>query len=500
MPSFGGGYLAYDDDWLVQNNRILHEFSLAHCQAIFTQFDASTRFALGAEYLPIRDISHLLEFGLFGDSPRLMRFNNVVLYVITVLLLRAALGAALKDRWTVELTILLFALHPVHVESVAWIASRKDVLAGCFVAMAWLSYTRRDRLIWFTPGLLALAHFSKAMTVVAGGLLVMHDLLARRRPHWGVLGVSLGVGLAAFAVHHHIGGVVHMVGEPLGGSPSAAFITMGEVWVRYFGQLLFPFDLSIVYDVQPLTSFSATAVLGWLVCGASLLGATVAYFKYQQSLPLAASVFFWLPLLPVSQVFFPLQNTMADRYLYFTVLGLGLGTAAVLRSLGRARLLVAAAILVSLGGLTATRASLFSDSLALFVDAAQAAPGSPIPPYQIAKQMENRGDEAAAVNAYSAAIKRAPQQSEIARRSMNNMARLYVRAGDHASAQSVLAQAVTLWPQAPKVAFNLADVMARRGQYPASRAFYRSLLNRFPNYPKGREQFAKHFPTQSIEP
>ena len=118
---------------------------------------------------------------------------------------------------------------------------------------------------WVVPVLLLLAHLSKSMSVAAVGLLAAQDLLLRRRPDWRLyLGVALAAAVA-LAVHLHVGRAVGMTGEPAGGSRITAAMTMGPVWLRYLGVLVWPGQLSLVQDVVVRTHWDAPSVAGYAV-------------------------------------------------------------------------------------------------------------------------------------------------------------------------------------------------------------------------------------------
>src|SRR5205085_8020311 len=121
---------------------------------------------LGAEYLPVRDTLVWLELRLFGPSAFALRAVSLLLYLAAALLLRAYLRRAIPDAAVAETSAWLFALHPVHAESVAWLAGQKDLVALLLVAAALLVYAK-DRRLWAAPLLLLAAMFGKSVAVAA---------------------------------------------------------------------------------------------------------------------------------------------------------------------------------------------------------------------------------------------------------------------------------------------------------------------------------------------
>ena len=296
----------------------------------------STRVSLGGEYLPLRDLSHLVESATVGLQPTRLRVDNLIIYTVAVLLLRVALLNTLGRKWTTELCVLIFALHPVHVESVAWIAGRKDVLAlGFAMAMLWAWCKEEGRAVGLTLFFYACAILSKSTSVVAIVLLPVFDLVAERRVAWRSLLLLLIPAVALAAVHWKVDTLVHAGSVPPGGSRWSAAATMGPVWWRYLECCFNPSALSAVHDVPIRTTFNFSGAAAWLTiilsCGASVR----SWWRDEEPAWLASWLTFFIPLIPVSQVFIPLQNRMADRYLWLSVLSLSWLVALLMRKLER---------------------------------------------------------------------------------------------------------------------------------------------------------------------
>ncbi len=478
LPSLAGDFLPYDDDWLIVNNPLLDAPLGEALSALFLDFSLETRLTLGAEYLPLRDLSHYVEVALFGKRPFGMRIGQLGLYLAALLLLRSVFQRCLAPTlaWV---ALVCFAVHPTHVESVAWLAGRKDVLALFFVCAALACYVREGNSRWCAVPLVAAATLSKSMSVVCPGLLLAMDLLARRRPAWKVLfGCLAGVGLV-FAVQLLVGSTVGMVGGPLSGSRVAAFWTMGEVWLRYLKALVYPSSLSIVYDASPVAVATFASVIGWL-----LMAGSVGYGVWRalggKTLALGVAVWAWLPLLPVSQVLFPLQNVQADRYLWLTSVALGLVLGAAWR-VNRAGKGPTAALLALFALGTAHRAALFGDPVALFADASGKSTG-PRAPYQLGYALQQQGETVAAIEAYEAALERPCDDCSPQSSAANNLATLFVAQNEAHLAEPVLRRNLARFPDEPKSLFNLVKVLTRLGRVEEARKLYDEGKLRFPDY------------------
>ena len=496
LPSLPGGYLNWDDPWLIENNPLLQRPTFASLSAVWADFSMKTRLSLGAEYLPVRDTSLWLESRLFGLHPQALRITNLAIYITATLLIRVMLIATIAHRPAAELAAWFFALHPVHVESVAWIAGRKDVLALIFVAAALAVHARgRPSPRWVVPALLLVSHLSKSMTVIAVGLLAAQDLLMRRRPDVRLYGACLAVAIAALVVHLEVGESVKMVGDPVGGSRLSAVMTMGPVWLRYLGLLAWPGSLSLVQDVVVRNSWDVAAILGYAMLLLWVILGAVLWRRRSEPFVLAAWLWFFVPLLPVSQIIFPLQNRMADRYLLLSVLAPGVLFVLATRRWPRAAAAVLTTGIATLAVASSFRAALFADSAAAFADATLKTKLSGVAPYQLGQALEDQGDEEGAMLAYLEVLQRMIGPSEPARRATNNLAKLLARRGNLRGAEKALRRGRTLWPKDPQVLLNLAEVLAREGRHGEARRRFEQLLSEHPNYKVGRQAYQRHYGT-----
>jgi protein O-mannosyl-transferase len=492
--SLRGGFLNYDDDWLIENNPIFRRADAL--RAIWTDLGAETRQQLGAEYLPVRDTLMWLEVRLCGLSPHALRAVSLLLYLAALLLLRRYLRATLADvpagarppPAVAELAVFLFAVHPVHVESVAWLAGQKDLCALVLAAAALLLYAR-GRAPWAVPLLVLLAALGKGVAVAVPLLLLAHDWLTRRRPGWTALGALVAAAIA-LVVHLRVGRMVGMLAPWPGGGRMATAATMGPIWLRYLVESFVPVGLSIRHEVA---IHGATDLWAWAAYLplVALAAAAVAAARRGRRLPAFALAWFIVPLLPTSQVLAPLQNVMADRYLLLAVLGPCLALAA----LGRWRpgLLVVASVVAVFGALTVARAGVFTGSVPLWTDAVAREPASARAHYQLGMALRQANRPVEAEAAFRRALAVAAAGDDIGRRAANNLAALLASSGRLQEAQAVLRDAVARFPDDPRALGNLAEVTARLGQEAEARRLFETLRRRFPRYLPGERNFERHF-------
>jgi len=468
-PLLAAGFLNYDDPWLLLDNPFLGARAAeAPFRALF-DLSLETRLAFGAEYLPVRDLFVWLLTRLCGLEPHALHAASLGLYVAATCLLYGALLHTLADVQLARAASLLFALHPVHVESVGWLSGQKDVLALFFSTAALYVHARGGRAArGLVPLLLVLASFSKSMAIAVVPLLLVHDALRGRRTDRVQFGLVV-VGVAASLVLHlHVGREVHMVAAPAGGTRLSAAMTMGPVPLRYLGLLLYPTRTSIAHTVPDLAAWSWPSLAGY----AFALGSLALAVQRRSAVSGLAWAWFWLPLFPVSQLLLPLQNRMADRYLLWSALGPMLVCAAEYRAallrlstpLARSAVsLLGALSVLSLGLVSFERSIVFTDSVLLFSDALQKAPDSALVPYQLGKAWEARGELARAEEAYAEALRRGLRHPESSLyKAANNLASLRYRHGQLVGAEDALRAALSLYPRQPKLLRNLEKVRAAK--------------------------------------
>jgi hypothetical protein len=335
------------------------------------------------------------------------------------------------------------------------------------------------------------ATLSSPIAVVLPALLLLHDLVARRRPSWPLVIGGAAIGLPIVAVQTRVGALGGVVGKLLGGDRMTAAASMGPVWLRTLAHATWPFELSAAYDVPVRSAYDEHSWLGWVLLVGWAVAGAVAWRRGGRALAIAA-VWFIVGLAPVSQVLVPLQHALADRYLLLAVLGPCLLIVATVApptgwrrprlTVGRYAPVVLATIAAAFAAATGARADLFADPVALWLDASDKTTSSAWPAYQLALALTARGDDHRAEPAFRTALERARGHGDVARRATNNLAALLVRAGRLDEAQELLRTARARFPDDPKVLANLANVLERRGELDEANALNAELERRFPDY------------------
>ncbi len=320
LPALGGGFLELDDLRFVRDNEAIHSLGPGRVARFFTDPRTVSEKGWQGIYRPLRTLDFAIDWAISGGAAWFFHLRNVLYHVLAALLLFRLLSHLTGEGKGPALAgALVFAVHPVQVESVAWITSRGDVLLGCLFLGGLLFHVRGKYPI--AALLLAGGVLAKEAAVVFPGAALLLDLHLRRRPRWGWFAVY-GLITAGYALAWHAwiagGGMGHR-SEWWGGSYPANLATMARALLGYAGLLLFPVRQAVGYHVPAVSGLDAGAVLGTGLAGALLLAAARGGRDTRLSLGLA-----FLTLLPTSNLLFTVGIPSAERFLYLPLAGLAL--------------------------------------------------------------------------------------------------------------------------------------------------------------------------------
>lgn len=279
-------------------------------------------------YRPLFSLCLALQYALWGANPLGYHLVNLLLHGLAALLVTLLAADLVKDRRGAVVAGLLFAVHPVHAEAVAYVAAVNELLCTIFALAALRSYIRsRDDRPW-TAGLPAAAFFfaallSKEMAITVPLLALAWDLICRgnspgralRRslPLFGVCGIYLLLRATVLPA-------AALESPPVGVRLATSVTLVGE----YLRLLVFPWPLRVLYDLPIRWSFGEPAVIAW---GAVLAGAVALLVAYRRRFPLAVFAATWtlVSLLPASGLPGFIQPALiAERYLYLPSVGVAL--------------------------------------------------------------------------------------------------------------------------------------------------------------------------------
>jgi protein O-mannosyl-transferase len=318
VPSLSNGFVNWDDDTFVYQNANVQTLDWTHLKAVF-----STP-VLGA-YSPLVILSFAIEKSFFGLNPGVFHLDNLILHLICVYLAYRLFRALNLSQWAAAIAALLFGIHPMHVESVAWVTERKDVLYSAFYLGALLFYVRyvqtgSKKCYWWVLGLLALSLLSKIQAVALPLSLLALDYLFKRRGRSSVLFekapfflLSIIVGVIGVAVLAKSDVLMQTYAGPgrwlIGAFTFCVYLIKAVVPYKLSPFYAPPIALNWAYYVAPV----AVLLLGWWLWREHRAGNRAVVFGF---------VFFAVNVVFVLQVLGAGQGFLADRYVYMAYVGL----------------------------------------------------------------------------------------------------------------------------------------------------------------------------------
>jgi len=478
------------DDWpyVVQNTHIQAGAWFERVAWAFTAFHSSN-------WHPLTWLSHSLDYALFGLNPAGHHLVNVLLHAANTVILFLALARLSGAFWKSAAAAALFGLHPLQVESVAWVASRKGLLAAFFGFLALLAYERYAR----RPGprtwrpivvCLALSLLSKQIFVTLPVLLLLLDwwplqrlgpavrplpaLLVEKLPFLAL--AALASWLTVLAQRH--GGAVAPLGE-WGLAQRLAYGLAG--YAGYLGKTVFPSDLAVFYPLsQTIPWAAAVAGAGLLVGGAALV------WRARRSAPYLATGWLWffVALLPVAGFVQIGSQAMADRYMYVPLVGLAIilcwGIPDLVRTL-RYRAALLAGVFVFTASLlsvaTWRQTQWWQDAVTLYGRTLEATGDNYFIEHFMGVEMNERRDLAAAEKHFRAALRINPRHY----RSWSELGLLLFNAKRYAEAAPLYETAATRWPDDYEIRYNLGASYAHLGRLSDALAQFEGILARKPD-------------------
>lgn len=339
-PVIGHQFIGYDDnEYLVQN---WHIHSGVTWRAISWAFGSG----YASNWHPLTWVSHMLDWQLYGANPAGHHFTNLAIHAINSVLLFVLLQQMTRATWRSAFVAALFAWHPLHVESVAWAAERKDLLCAFFWILSLMTYTQyirkkavitesqRNPNLYYGLSLafFALALMSKPMAVTLPCVLLLIDfwpldrvsisttadrqnlkvLILEKLPFFSF---AVMASIITFKVQQAGGAVNSVANAPVALRLENAFVA----YLRYVAKTIWPAHLAIPYPLDshlPMVSV-LSAVLFFLVAGA-------AAFWLAKRAPYVMTGWFWFAgtLVPVIGIIQVGAQSMADRYTYIPSIGL----------------------------------------------------------------------------------------------------------------------------------------------------------------------------------
>ena len=512
-------FLNYDDHLYVTENKTVQQGLTL--EGVAWAFNAPHV----SNWHPVTWLSHMLDCTLFGLDAGAHHVVNLLFHVANTVLLFLLFARLTGAVWPAALVAALFAWHPLHVESVAWVAERKDVLSTLFWLLtlgAYARYTERPgkvcyalALIWFTLGLMA-----KPMLVTLPFVLLLLDVWPLRRlpvaalrltgtapgqelgkiqnpkskiqnlwrlitEKWPFFVLSAVFSIIALLTQRDVA-MVPMQTLPLAVRFSNTLIS----YVRYVGKMWWPADLAVFYPYPESWPF-------WMAAAAAALLtlATWVAWRLARARPYLLVGWWWFlgTLVPVIGLVQVGSQSMADRYTYVPVIGLFIALAWGLTDLWSRRprvraLLGAATSLGLLGCLTVTHAQIrhWENSITLFKRATQATRNNRVAHYNLGLALAKAGRTAEAIAQYHEVVRIDPENLG----AINNLGNILERQGRHAEAAALFTAVLQIMPDDVDALNNLGLALAGAGKQEEAVASFRQALRLQPGFDKAHQNLA----------
>jgi tetratricopeptide (TPR) repeat protein len=491
-------FINYDDNAYIYENP--HVFDGLTRDGIVWAFTAAHSY----NWHPLTWLSHMLDCQLFGPKPGRMHLVNVLLHLANTLLLFALLKKMTGSLWPSTFVAAAFALHPMHVESVAWIAERKDVLSTLFLLLtlaAYVSYVRcrgTSRYL-LTVLLFALGLMAKPMLVTLPFVMLLLDywplgrIDARRTLYRALVEKIPFFALAAassvitYFAQHSGGSVIRMDALPPVYRAANAFLS----YARYIGRMFWPQDLALFYPFDAHTIGYRWIAISILV----MIVVSILVILFGRKQKYLAVGWFWFvgTLVPVIGVVQVGSQAFADRYTYVPYIGLFVmiawGLPELLSGLPYRKFVLgisATVALASLGICARQQVSYWKDSVTLFSHTLDVTQNNDLVHNNRGIAYEKIGRRQESIEDFREAVRINPDNAE----AYNNLGVAYGKLGRHEDSVDAQKKAVKIMPDIAEIRYNLANELKLLGRLDEAVDQYRQAMRLKVDWPEPMSNLA----------
>lgn len=482
-------FVRWDDGLLIYENPAIRAITPSTVRTIFTSYDPEL-------YIPLTFLSYQIDYLIGGTHPAVYHFQNLLWHTLNALLVALLLRRWVKSGWVALLGGLLFAVHPLHTEAVAWASARKDVLSTFFFFGSLLLYLRyRDSggrssyaasLAAFTLGSLA-----KVTVITLPLVLLLFDFLDHRR-----FTVKVFVEKIPYVALSALFAVIAAAGKTgvLASSTLNEKILMAPLSILFYVEKFFlPLRLTVLYPfVGPVTIGRLDIAVPLVLLVLLLLAAAIS-LRWTRTVFFAAA--FFLVTVAPSLLNFAKGDFFyfaSDRYAYIPSVALlflvALAADALCRTRPKTCLLSGSLLLLTFGALATLQARTWKDSTALFTRALAVSPEAFAAQVNLGNVHRYAGDEERAMAEYESALTtlrhygRGPGVARSESKILSNLASAKREQGDFAGAQAVYNEALAKNPQNIYAMVGLGVIAGQKGQTEDAEQQYRRAILSAPDF------------------
>ena len=427
----------YDDDRYVFKNAMIKEVNAENVKEMFTK----TYFR---NYQPLVHLSYALDYKIFGMNPKGFHLTNIILHIVNSLLVFLFAFLLLKDDRSALIIALIFSVHPIQVESVAWVAERKGLLCALFyipALIAYIQHLRRQKLWLYllTMFFFICAILSKPTAITFPIILILIDYYEERltsRKLIEKVPYFLVAGVFTLMIIHAQGTVGMKMYDGFSTVISSIFFKFYTI-AFYAGKLMVPVELSVHYIYPSGFSYASFE----FAVSIAVIGALILYIKNFSRISRTINfgiLFFVAGIIPVLRIV-PVGDTFAaERYMYVPMIGFFIAFIAALKPViskheRLRRLLVASGVLylLVLSGVTFTRAKIWKHDFMLWSDVLENDPDNGRAHYNVGYIYYGRSEMEKARHEFKLSLETMPNDPRVNLAYANI---LYLRDGDEAAA------------------------------------------------------------------
>tara|TARA_B100001971_G_C18261916_1_gene587757 strand:- start:542 stop:2170 length:1629 start_codon:yes stop_codon:yes gene_type:complete len=476
----GHEFLSWDDEILVTQNYLVRNFS----PMIFWSYDPEL-------YIPITLLSFQINYALFDLNPFWYHLTNLIIHISNALLVFWLSLMIIKKRYLAVFAALIFAVHPLNTEAVAWISARKELLSTFFMLSALITYVKTGDKRWMivlSLILFVLAMMSKVTALVLPLILILYDQAQpkseNRNPKTYIPFLLLAGIFAVIAVVGKSIAVIQL-------TTTEMVLLAFRSTTFYLQKFLLPIKLSAIYGAPDPISIQNWEIIFSILIVALLITATCIFRKMKVAM--FASGFAILTIAPSFMAYMKSDgiSVAADRYAYMPSIGLAMLIVLIVSSIRKQDfvIFILVAVISSCMFLTIERNKVWATTEVLFQDIIKKNPTSHITHNNIGNMHLNNGDLRTALLYLEKAMELNPESPEV----LVNMGVYYGKLGDYSASESYLNQAMEIHPTFAPAHFNKGGIHFQRREYRSAIESYKKAIESNRYYTSAIWQLARTY-------
>lgn len=506
-------FTIYDDpEYITDNVYVIRGISLDNFIWAFSSFHA-------ANWHPLTWLSHMTDIQIFGLNPAGHHFVNLMLHILNTLLIFLFLERATGAFWQSSVVAAFFALHPLHVESVAWISERKDVLSTLFWFLTLILYQRYIQRPIVSRYLLCLLCF--VLGLMAKPMLVTVPFMLLLLDYWPLGRLSIGSAQSSttsnkfeplqyrsfsnlllekmpFFILSAVSCIITIIAQREGGAVESIrsvplLFRMGNAliaYATYIGKMIWPSDLAAIYLLPP--NITVKEILGSFFL-LSAISVFVTWKSKRHPYLMVGWLWYLGTLVPVIGLVQVGMQSMADRYTYVPLVGLFImivwGVSSLLEKLPYRRIILIATtglLLLALALCTRKQLEHWRNSIFLFEQAIEINSDNHVAHKNLALSLAKVGRFTEAYEHAQKALRIVPEESD----AMTVMGLIYAMEGRTLEAAFHFEKAIKIETSNDSAHYNLAVALVKLGKLEEAIQHYNEVLRLKPDKVEARVDLA----------